>query len=390
MERFTAMHKGNEEGPVPVSFDAAVHTARFAKEGWDYFSLETCYVAVEEALMANSQALLNQVLQDEGLVGDISSSSITLIQSGSQQFIFRVRVKVATAQGEKEHSFVAGVSRCPEVTAMVEADHEILVEVRKAEAETLALLSDSEQFRLKATFPLHYGAHQTEAGPFVYLSEFCEGYAEINLRCEDDPNFDMMGDITQREVLLNGMNQGKHPRFLEEGESGGVLSELAAHQMRTALRCGLVLSPAFRGGDYLYHPEKRQVMLQCYREPKASGENGFWPELSRMVTIEGEDPDLTRLAFQILSLATHREPNLEPMEQDDDLRGHSYFSYSIIGLSTAGHILREQTGLSQADFARAVSLAVSVARQVIPGLSMSPFEQRAFLDRIQYLPMISF
>ena len=273
---------------------------------------------------------------------------------------------------------------------MVKVDHEVLVELRKAEAGALALLPDSEEFRHKATFPFHYGACQTEAGPFVYLSEFCDGYVEINLRCKDDPNFNMMGDITEREILFNGMNQGKHPRFLEEGESGGVLSQLAAHQMRTALRCGLVLSPAFRGGDYLYHPEKRQVMLQCYREPQASGQNGFWPHLSRVVTLEGEAPDLTILAFQLLSLAMHSEPNLEPVAQDEDPKGRSYFAYSIIGLSTAGHILREQTGLSQAEFARAVSLAVSVARQIIPSLSMSPEEKRAFLDRIQYLPMISY
>jgi len=373
MDRFTRVHEEENGIFQDTPFDPARHQDKYAKIVDTYYPLARCFDAVEEALTADSNALLLTALQSRfGAPCEIDSCSLHLIQWGSQQTIFRVQVRIRVGEEEREVAFIAGASRHPEVTDMVKMDDIGITEMRRVEEEIPVA---------KPSFPLHYGARDTSVGPFVYLSEFCEGYVELNLSFEDDPHHSFAGDTTTRTIHLNGINQGTGQRTLGVEESSQILVEVMQHQLLTATRCGAVLAAAFGAGDYIYHPETKHLMLQCFRTYPFAGENGFWAHLGQRAELPGEDPVVLRLAFQLLEFATSKDGNreretIEPEKPDE----FSTYSFTDIVRAISG-LKSDPKVLSPELWERVGKVAQSIANQVVPGLEISDLEKAVLLEK---------
>ncbi|MBI5754349.1 hypothetical protein HZA40_04370 [Candidatus Peregrinibacteria bacterium] len=288
----------SDAGDVP--FDAALHDWQFQcveEEGpaQDH-SLVECYQAIEDALLNNDMELLRAD-------AEILDLKICQIQHGIQQGIFKIDCRAGTDDGREDtFSFIVGISRREVFNDFVKSDHEHIVLLREREAAACG----------EATFPRHYGDAQN--GKFyLYLAEFLEGYSEVNLLW-GGPDF--FGE-RPRTIVLNHLNQGKSKEYLDEADSREVLAAIARHMLITAIKCDLILTPAFRGGDYLYSPEKKALMFTCFRDAAFSPQgSGFWPMMRQKMKLEATDgfelsPEAEAVAYQFLQLLFWREDNLE-------------------------------------------------------------------------------
>jgi hypothetical protein len=283
--------------------------------------------------------------------------------------------------------YIAGVSLAPEADAFVRQDHEVLGTLRAAEAAEWGLELGSEEYGYRSTFARHF-VERSEAGkPFAYLGEFCEGFVEVNARYVDNPHFVFAGDSTQRRVLLNGLNQNVSTYELGEEESGVIFGELAEHQLRNAVRSGRILAPAFRAGDYMYHPDQRRVMLQCYRAQELAAPNGIW-----MCTAEAfkgkidADPKALSAAYQLLELIMFKESNLVPVAGQSAKM--EFFTYSFMSISQAVNRLKaDKSFLSSEQWKLTLKLVHFFADTLLSG-GRDPVQVQKLHSRFQFVLMM--
>lgn len=266
------------------------------------YTLNLCFRAAEE--------ILQQRL-------DVRDGVLSMIQYGRNQII----LKADPSEQDTPKPLIVGVSRAAAYDLPVQVDHNTISEMRRHEVRA----------GVPITFPEHFAGEKTAAGPFAWVSEFATGYAEVNLtafQSTDHP------DGIQRHVDMNDLNQGGEGGIWQEKYSSEVLRKLIEHQIRNVKRSGVVITPAFSAGDYLYNHTTNMPMLQCYRIPgltlDADG-NDYWMRNQKAFSerLPRQIPKkLIDIALQILTIIgyrekTHREAN--PVE---------YFCYALEDIQT--------------------------------------------------------
>ncbi|MFA5842138.1 MAG: hypothetical protein WC882_00440 [Candidatus Gracilibacteria bacterium] len=369
-----------------VPFDADKHRWEIECQFEGGYTLETCFQAAEELLEADSgQMLKTAVIGELNKVQAVDSGaftlgdySLTLIQFGGQQAIFKVVVLVTIGDKTRKVSLVVGVSRHPILNEMVKVDHEWIAKFRQLEAESKGVKDPlSREADETATFPRHYGARETKAGPYAWVSEYCEGYFEANLFYRDS-SFNFCGDNIDRFVRLNGLNQGREGKQLKIEDSDEIRSEVLKHQIRTALLAKMVMKASFRSGDYMYHPAQKRLMLHCYRRPPGV-------DLCDQLEVEGCERKLLIAAFQLIFSIISTETNLSPNGGEDTHR--NYFIYSLQDLIKAiGDLRKDETFLNQQEWAFVTNIFSLMAQGILSG-APSEIADRALATRMRMVQL---
>lgn len=359
-------------------------------EAPESIDMEACFNAVEEVVNGNGSELLM-----EGVLGElrkdqqfsllekddfsIQNHKITLIQSGAQLGIFLIEAEVNIGGMQKKVDLIAGVSRNRKMNFFAQKDHQGISNMRNDEAQSLGLDPYSSAYDKQATFPRHYGDYQSEAGSYLYLAEYCQGFVELNLKFGKSQH-SIMGDSTERLICLNGINQMEETLLLDDSQSSAILRQVILHQLRASIRSVMLLNPTFTGGDYMYHPQKDRLMLQCHRDTEEmAGRNAMWTQIRKMIQTRGVSPQTETLAYQILQIITHQDRNLAPFGKSRS--DFEYFTYSIADIASVISQMNRQPPMNVIQWQRARQLAVELLR-IVSGVEDQELSERVQMSRL--------
>lgn len=360
MDRFTRVpnHTGLADRVENIPFDPQEHEWGIECKFFDeQFSLEQCFQAAEDILTHDDGQILRNAIWNElkkrlGTACDefeIESCVLTFIQLGGHQSIFEARSNVKIGEEREEIKLVIGVSRAQGLNPIVQGDHEKITELHHSEAVENGVDPYSIEAQETETYPMHYGGVQTQAGPYAWVSEFCEGYMEVNAAYADAGVRTYGGDGTQRIILLNGLNQGFVGYAPDEIESTELRRRVFEHQIKTAARCSWVLSPSFQAGDYLYNPDTDRLMLHCFRDFFALRERVF-KTVTENPTLNDVQIRAAAVAMQLVQIILKKDRNLT-VSGDEYRIGESDEEYYMYGptdiLEVVSRLSRDESVMPQ-------------------------------------------
>ncbi|MFA6435775.1 MAG: hypothetical protein WCW30_01400, partial [Candidatus Gracilibacteria bacterium] len=196
-----------------------------------------------------------------------------------------------------------------------------------------------------------------------------------------DSSFNFCGDDIDRFVIFNGLSQGRKGKQLNIEASDEIRSEVLKHQIRTALLAKMVMKASFRSGDYMYHPDKKRLMLHCYRGQFVPGSGQTLVDLADQLVVEGCDRKLLIAALQLIFSIISTETNLLSNGGEDTHR--KYFMYSLQDLIKAiGDLRKDETFLNQQEWAFVTGIFSQIAQGILSG-APSEIVDRALATRMR-------